>query len=511
MLKPKEQGLANLAAIEAVQRLDSGEKDPALFEALKQFNGWGSIWQVFREDANGWAKDCQKQLKILLSSEEFSAARASILNAHYTDPEIIKATWRVIQGLGFTGGTALEPACGTGLFIRHAPPQLPIQWTGVELDPIPAKIAQYLNPTATIYNQGFETVVMPDDLFDLAISNVPFGSYKVHEPRYNKLGVYIHSHFIAKMTDLVRPGGLIVVISSTGTLDTDQNEQFREWLSRKAKLVHAVRLPNNTFKEMAHTEVTTDLMFFQKVREPGLAVWINSKVTKETEQLGQNLKLNAYYIQNRQRLLGKLCLATLYGGETLGLESTGLNIPEAIIKSAAWVLPCYKSGPHNTLRTIPPELQYLKSYQFVRHNNRIYQRVGSTLVQIDNHKDQIIDLMELSEILEYLISIQGTASEEHLAIEQQTLSKKYDSLIRKYGYINSKNNETVFGDDPRYPGLQSLETTSLKKADIFTKRTSKIYQVPDSFQSAEEALIHCLNVKGRVDLDWIKEHYCPAE
>jgi hypothetical protein len=223
----------NLRAIATIKGLQSEQRKPTKdeLEILEEFNGWGAMWEVFKPD-----HPKHNELKFWLTKEEFEAANASILNAHYTHPDIVKAVWECVKHLGFNSGKVLEPSCGIGYFINEQPDN---DWTAVELDPIPSAIASYLNPKATIYNQGFEKVSLPDGYFDLAIGNVPFGSYSVFEPRYD--GLLIHNHFISKSIDLAREGGLIALITSTGTLDSEGNKEFRRSLSEKATLIATAR------------------------------------------------------------------------------------------------------------------------------------------------------------------------------------------------------------------------------------------------------------------------------
>jgi adenine-specific DNA methylase len=225
----------NLEAIATLKTLQTENRKPTHSEQLilSKFNGWGAMWQTFKSE-----HPQHEALKSLLTTEEFTKANASILNAHYTHPEIVKAVWESVKHLGFKSGRVLEPSCGIGYFLNERADN---DWTAVELDPIPAAIAQYLHPTATIYNQGFERTSLPNEYFDLAIGNVPFGSYSVFEPGYD--GLMIHNHFISKSIDLVRECGLIALITSTGTLDAEGNEEFRRSLSQKATLIAAIRMP----------------------------------------------------------------------------------------------------------------------------------------------------------------------------------------------------------------------------------------------------------------------------
>jgi hypothetical protein len=285
MIKENLEAIATLKSIQAEKR----KPNHAEQLILSKFNGWGAMWQVFKPEHPQY-----ETLKSLLTPAEFSQANASVLNAYYTNTEIVKAVWDSVKQLGFKSGKVLEPSCGIGYFLNEKAHN---DWTAVELDPIPAAIAQYLHPTATIYNQGFERTSLPNGYFDLAIGNVPFGGYSVFEPGYD--GLLIHNHFIAKSVDLVRLGGLIALITSTGTLDSPGNEDFRRSLSQKATLIAAIRLPGGTMSN-AKTQVTTDLLIFKREPEPD-AKWI------ETGEV-LDLPMNHYFIDHPDNVLGEVTL-----------------------------------------------------------------------------------------------------------------------------------------------------------------------------------------------------------
>jgi adenine-specific DNA methylase len=466
-----------------VQNLEPSKEDK---QTLSKFNGWGAMWQIFKPDHPE-----HSNLKSLLTPEEFTQANASILNAHYTHPDIVKAVWEALTHLGFDRGKVLEPSCGIGYFMTHAPRWN--LWTGIELDPIPAHIAAYLNSSATIYNQGFEKTDLPDGYFDLAIGNVPFGSYSVFEPRYD--GLLIHNHFISKSIDLVREGGLIALITSTGTLDAEGNKEFRRSLSEKATLIAAIRMPSGTMSN-AKTQVTTDLLIFK--REPELdAKWIETG-----EILG--LPINQYFIDHPDHLLGEVCLDKLYGNERLALKSDGRDVTIAIAEAIKKIKPCYsaKSASQDIL-LIPRELQYLPVNSFCIWNQEIYQRERDKLAHIPKG-ERIQANLEILEIIEELLDRQLYQTDDELTNLREKLNNQYDKFVRKYGYLSNDGNKAEFGTDPRYGLLCSLEMNG-RKAPIFTQRTTRGYTVPSKCASPKDALLHCLNVKGKVDLDWIAE------
>jgi hypothetical protein len=443
------------------------------------------MWEIFKPD-----HPKHNELKFWLTESEFEAANASILNAHYTHPEIVKAVWGCVKHLGFKSGKVLEPSCGIGYFLNEQPDN---DSTAVELDPIPAAIAQYLNPKATIYNQGFEKTDLPDLYFDLAIGNVPFGSYSVFEPRYD--GLLIHNHFISKCIDLVREGGLIALITSTGTLDTDGNREFRRSLSQKSTLITAIRMPSGTMSN-AKTQVTTDLLILKRSPEPN-AQWIETG-----EILG--LPINQHFIDHPDHLIGEVCKDKLYGNDRLALQSDGRDVGRAIVESIRKIKPCYSEiKTSQDILLIPQELQHIPVNSFCVWNQEIYQRGKFKLIHIDK-SDRIQANLEIITTVEALLNAQISESDKVVSILRQKLNHQYDRFVRQYGYLASDANQKIMEVDPRYGLLRSLEV-NYKKAPIFFQRTTRGYIPPSKCESTKDALLHCLNVKGKVDLNWIAE------
>ncbi len=307
---PKQRWENNKRAIVTLQELRASGKYPTSEQliTLGSFNGWGSIAQMFRLNPTGWERTAQVELKELLGETEYNNAKASTLNAYYTDPAIIRSIWNVINKTGLKNGRILEPACGTGLFFGGMKPhyQNKSELFGVEIDPTAAAIAQYLYPEAVIHNSPFESCQFPDNYFDLIVSNVPFGSLGISDPRYDYLRLKIHNYFLAKSSDLVRVGGLVGIITSSYTLDAPGSQRFREWLGGKLKLLTAFRMPNDTFKDIANTEVTTDFLLFQKIddeKEINSAKWLFSNKVNFDSQNWQGVGsgettevyLNQYY------------------------------------------------------------------------------------------------------------------------------------------------------------------------------------------------------------------------
>jgi hypothetical protein len=479
----------NLEAIALVKTIQAENRKPTSSEKsiLSKFNGWGAMWQVFKPE-----HPQHEELKSLLTPEEFTKANASILNAHYTHPEIVKAVWESVKHLGFEFGFVLEPSCGTGYFMDRKIGHFRNTWTAVELDPIPAAIASYLH-SGRIYNRGFERTDLPDGYFDMAIGNVPFGSYSVFEPRYD--GLLIHNHFISKSVDLVREGGLIALITSTGTLDAEGNEDFRRSLSTKATLIAAIRMPGGTMCN-AKTAVTTDLLILQKQPEQN-AEWI------ETGEI-YGLPINQYFLNNPTHVLGTVCKNKLYGHDTgLAVKADGRDVPAAIAKIIKSIEPCYKAGEsiRNT-HLIPTEFQDLPVNAFCRWNNQTWQR-GEQRMESGSWSFRVAKNLGILTMVDELLDRQLNESDEQLAELRQKLNHEYDQFVKVCGLLSSDENKALMQSDPRYNLLHSLDAGGTK-AQIFTRRTTRGYQIPKQCASAKDALLHCLNVKGRVDLNWIE-------
>ena len=308
LTSPQQKWELNKSAIES---LKNGNCD---LNALAKFNGWGAIHEIFDESKDGWYSAARKELFELIGDSNYAKASKSIVNAHYTSPKTARAIWQIVQKLGFKGGRILDPCCGTGIFFGTMPNSIALKSKlyAVELDNIPSQIASKLYPEASVYNRGFEKTDFPDNYLDLAITKIPFGSNGLHDPKYNHLQVNIHNYFLAKLSDLVRPGGLIAVVNSTYTLDA-KSSKFRNWLGSKLKLIQAIRLPSNTFENIARTQVTTDILIFQKIsssEESNIANWC---FTKGIRINGELVQLNQIYQKHQDWMLGKPSINKLYG------------------------------------------------------------------------------------------------------------------------------------------------------------------------------------------------------
>lgn len=536
--------------LEAIRSLKSHNPDP---RKLELFNGWGSCAKVFTSDEK-WCVDGREKLKELLSDREYQRASESIVNAHYTSFEVIKAMWDIVEKLGFKGGRIIEPSCGTGFFFSQMPDRIAktSELFGVELDPIPAQIAQNLYPEAKIYNQGFEDVSFPNGYFDLAIGNVPFGSYAVHDPKYNFLGINIHNYFIAKLSDLVRPGGFVFVITSSGTLDAPTSRKFRQWLGKKLILRTAFRLPAGCFGEVADTQVSPDVLLFQKV-DVGMdaekdqpSTWsecnefyfsasdwggdtanatLRDRTAEITVNRGYSYELinrrgdrryqkyvndgNDYYksyiYDGVHHLLGTPAINELYG-DGLAVASDGRDLTEAIAKIANELHCTFTDTPTTPpVILVPQQLIETKIGSFCKHEINYYVREESYLNPVSDRTlpEKIEDFWKLRQILTKVIEAQS--SPKDLANYQQALSVVYQYFTKKHGKVNSKVNVASLGLDPQYYLVRTLEKSNGELADIFTKRVCRQYKAPKLATNPTDALIHSLNAKGKLDLAFMSE------
>ncbi|MEO1372918.1 MAG: helicase SNF2 [Cyanobacteria bacterium J06635_10] len=483
----------------AIASLKNGDRD---LDALAKFNGWGAIHEIFDENKNGWCSTARKELKELLGDSEYAKASNSIVNAHYTSPNIARVIWQIVQKLGFQSGRIIDPCCGTGIFFGTMPITIAenSKLYGVELDAIPSQITSMLYPEASVYNRGFEQTDFPDNYFDLAISNIPFGSYRLHDPKHNHLQANIHNYFLAKLSDLVRPGGLITVINSTYTLDA-KSSKFRTWLGNKLKLIEAIRLPNNTFENIARTEVTTDILVFQKVSSPSesnIAQWC---FTKEIKVNGELVQLNQIYRKHQDSMLGKPSINKLYGNGFSLAPVDNINVQEKLEELTNKIEPQYSSTKLPESIIVPEELQSSKLGTFVKYLGSYYKREAKTIVKVDEENSGMIDeFLELHSILKSTINAQNTGID--IKLWQKKLLKQYETFINSYGKLNSKQNIQLLGSDPRYYIVRTLEKGG-GIIDIFYKKLCKSYSPPFIANNLDEAISHSINYKGKLDFEFI--------
>ena len=511
---------ANMAAINLLKELEFEglQASPEQQEVLSRYVGWGGLADAFDESKDNW-KDEFAELYAALTPEEYAAARASTLNAHYTSPTVIKAIYEAVGSMGFQTGNILEPAMGVGNFFGMLPESMESsRLYGVELDSITGRIAKQLYPKADITVAGFETTDRRD-FFDLAIGNVPFGQYQVNDRAYNKLGFSIHDYFFAKTLDQVRPGGVIAFVTSRYTMDK-QSPEVRKYIAQRAELLGAIRLPNNAFKANAGTEVVSDIIFLQKRDRP-------IDIEPDWVHLGENedgFPINRYFLDNPDMVLGRQTSeSTQYGRQDFTVEpyedldlATQLRYAIQNIggKYEAAELP--DLGENETIQNTIPADPNVKNYSYAVVDGEVYYRENSVMVKPNLNataKERVKGLAELRDCVHRLIDLQMWESDDiSIRAEQQKLNRLYDRFTEKYGLINSRGNALAFADDSSYYLLCSLEMlddedkTKLKgKADMFTKRTIRQRQSVTSVDTAAEALALSIGEKARVDMAYMSQ------
>ena len=511
---------ANMAAINLLKELEfeGAQATPEQQEILSRYVGWGGLADAFDERKDNW-KDEFAELYATLSPEEYAAARASTLNAHYTSPTVIKAIYEAVGSMGFQTGNILEPAMGVGNFFGLLPQEMQgSRLYGVELDSITGRIAKQLYPKADITVAGFETTDRRD-FFDLAIGNVPFGQYQVNDRAYNKLGFSIHDYFFAKTLDQVRPGGVIAFVTSRYTMDK-QSPEVRKYIAQRAELLGAIRLPNNAFKANAGTEVVSDIIFLQKRGRP-------IDIEPDWVHLGENedgFSINQYFIDNPEMVLGRQTSeSTQYGRQDFTVEpyedlalATQLRYAIQNIggKYEAAELP--DLGENETIQDTIPADPSVKNYSYAVVDGEVYYRENSVMVKPNLNataRERVKGMAELRDCVHRLIDLQMWESDDvSIRAEQQKLNRLYDRFTEKYGLINSRGNALAFADDSSYYLLCSLEMlddedkTKLKgKADMFTKRTIRQRQSVTSVDTAAEALALSIGEKARVDMAYMSQ------
>lgn len=525
----------NVAAIKLLKQLEAEDRlaTPEEQKVLARYVGWGGLAPVFSYGRDSAWESEKAELRELLTDEEYNAARGSTNNAHYTSPEVIKGVWDIIERLGFKGGKVLEPSMGIGNFFGMMPEKLRSKSSlnGVELDSLTGRIAKQLYQKASVEITGYEQTKYPDDYFDLAISNVPFGQFSLHDPKYNKFKFNIHNYFFAKAIDQVRPGGLVAFITSTGTMQSGSDaKRLRELLKNKADFIGAVRLPNTAFKENAGTEVTTDLIILQK-REPGAAPGKNNHAwleTKDSELTGkytqQPLQINEYYSEHPEMLIGKLAEDTLYGGGRLALDGTGLDVGKEL-ESRVAKFPKNIYKPRSTNRntnSLESAQRFLapsgtRSGQFIINDNSVFVNDNGEMTELPKAAQaRAKDYVGLREVTKKILDgqINPNVTDETLDGWRKDLNKVYDKFVKKYGYLNSPKNKRDLAQDPDFGIVSAIEKYTLDKktkkesaakADIFTKRTVNPIIKIDKADNPSDALALSLSNTGAVDIDYMAE------
>jgi N12 class adenine-specific DNA methylase len=517
---PKQKFQQNLAAIRTLRKLET-ESRPATEEEkakLVKYVGWGALPQVFDEFNVLWLEQ-REALRKELTKEEYEFARSTTLNAHYTAPVVVGAMYEALARFGFQGGRILEPACGVGHFIGLVPEDMLRRSTitGIEIDPLTARLAKAVYPDSDIRGQPFEQSKLADGFYDLAISNVPFGDYTVHDPRWNNYKFPIHDYFFAATLEKVRPGGLLMFITSRGTMDK-LDSTLRELLSTRTELLGAIRLPNDAFKRNAGTEVTTDVIMLRKLR-PGEAptgtAW--KETADYTNDLGEGFTLNQYFVSRPEMMLGRLRLSgRMYRDNEPTLESDKRDLGEALTEAVAR-LPqnIYQSQAQQvaepTLEQTIPAPDFVKPNAYCLHNGMVCIREDDVLRPLTDlpseTRSRIRHLIPVRDAVRACLRSQMDGSDETQVVEaRQELNHAYGMFVSRFGPINLRANQRAFDGDPDLPLLLSLEnyndeTRRATKATIFHERTIHHRKPVESASEPKEALLVSLNEQGRVDLD----------
>ena len=509
---PSEKYAANVAAIRTLKQIEAEERlaTPEEQEILSRYVGWGGLADCFEETSPHYGEP-----KSLLDSEEYAAARASTLTAFYTPPVVIRGIYKALSQMGFTQGNILEPSCGTGNFLGLLPADMAgSKAYGVELDSISGRIAGQLYQNASISVNGFETVQMPDSFFDVAVGNVPFGDFKVLDKRYDKHHWLIHDYFFGKTLDKVRPGGVIAFVTSKGTMDKE-NSAVRRYLAQRADLIGAIRLPDNTFKRNAGTEVTSDVIFLQKRDhitdlEPD---WVHL----DTDENG--IRMNRYFVQHPEMILGDMVMeSTRFGPDSACKAREGEDLSEQLANAVQFLQAEIKPYELEELdeeedKSIPADPN-VKNFSYTIADGQVYYRENSLMHPVEvsvTAENRIRGMIELRECTRRLIEYQTEGyPDEDIESEQQKLNALYDSFTSKYGLISSRGNKLAFSEDSSYCLLCSLEVLDeqgnlKRKADMFTRRTIRPHVAVTSVDTASEALAVSISEKARVDMDYMAE------
>ena len=516
---PKQKFARNIEAIQTLRTLEQEHRGATAEEqqVLSQYVGWGGLADVFDPNKENWSAE-YTQLKGLLTEEEYAAARASTLNAHYTSPVVIRAIYDAVEKMGFQSGNILEPSLGIGNFFGMLPSGMAdSRLYGVELDSITGRIAQKLYPQADITVAGFETTDRRD-FYDLAVGNVPFGQYKVNDKAYNKLGFSIHNYFFAKTIDQIRPGGVIAFVTSRFTMDS-KDSSARKYMAERADLLGAIRLPNNAFKANASTEVVSDILFLQKRDRP-------ADIEPAWVQLGQTedgFNINQYFVDHPEMVLGNLELeSTQYGHDLTVAPIEDANLADQLTEAVQHIEGQYTAveiaapdvADAEVQRKTLPADPTVKNFSYTVVDGEIYYRENSIMTQIelsDNAKGRVAGMVELRQIVNELIDQQlNDFPDEDIKASQAKLNYAYDAFTAKYGLINDKKNARLFDNDSSYYLLCSLENLdenkNLKsKADMFTKRTIRPERIVTSVDTPSEALAVSIGEHGKVDLPYMAD------
>ena len=513
----KEKFRQNVEAIRTLEKIEGENRiaTPEEQEILAKYVGWGGLADAFDETKTNWASEYQ-ELKSLLSAEEYDSARESTLNAHYTSPVIIKAIYDAMERMGFSKGNILEPAMGIGNFFGMLPEKMQeSRLYGVELDGITGRIARQLYPNADVKITGFEKTDYPNDFFDVAIGNVPFGQYKVADRAYDKHNFLIHDYFFAKALDKVRPGGMVAFVTSKGTMDK-KSPEVRKYLAQRAELLGAIRLPNTAFKENAGTEVTSDILFLKK-RDRVIDIepdWVHLCENED------GIAMNQYFADHPEMIMGKMEMVSgQFGMEATCTPDTTISLSKQLEKAISHIEGSIDEVEFDELddelaREAIPADPGVKNYSYTIVDERVYYRENSIMKPVDvseTMEQRMKGMVQIRDCTQELIDYQlNEYPEDMIKSKQAELNELYDAFSKKYGLINSQTNKRAFNQDSSYCLLCSLEKLDDEgnfkgKADMFSKRTIKKAEVVTSVDTASEALAVSLGERARVDLAYMSE------
>ena len=515
---PKAKYQANVAAIKLLKYLEetTGQATPEQQEVLSRYVGWGGLADAFDSDKSAWAAE-YSELKELLTPEEYAAARASTLNAHYTSPTVIRAIYEAVEKMGFRTGNILEPSMGVGNFFGMLPESMAgSRLYGVELDSISGRIAKQLYPKADITVAGFE-ITDRRDFYDLAIGNVPFGQYQVNDKAYNKLGFNIHNYFFAKALDQVRPGGVVAFVTSRYTMDA-KDSTVRRYLAQRAELLGAIRLPNDAFKKNAGTEVVSDILFLQKRDRP-------LDIAPDWTQVGRTedgFTVNQYFLDHPEMVLGRQeAESTAHGMDYTVNPIEGLELADQLHDAVKYIQGTYQEaalpelGEGEDIDESLPADPNVKNYSYTVVDGAVYFRENSRMVRPDLNataEARVKGLVGLRDCVQRLIDLEMDAAAPEAAIQGQMaeLNRLYDDFSAKYGLINDRANRLAFADDSSYYLLCALEVLDEdgkleRKADMFSKRTIKPHEAVTTVDTASEALAVSISEKACVDMAYMEQ------
>ena len=508
---PLERYYNNINAIRLLKKLNSEHRlaTPTEQVILSQYVGWGGLPQFFEQSNSHY-----NELKDLLTDSEYTSARESTLTAFYTPPTVISAVYKVLENMNFKNGNLLEPSCGIGNFIGMLPKTMQDSKVyGVELDTISAGIAQQLYQKSSIAAQGFEEVNVPDSFFDGVIGNVPFGDFKVLDKRYDKYNFLIHDYFFAKSLDKLRPGGITALVTSKGTMEKT-NSSVRKYIAQRAELLGAIRLPNNTFKGNAGTEVVSDILFLQK--RDRLVDIERDWVHLDTDENG--ITMNSYFVQNPEMILGEMkTVSGRFGEEVTCVPFENADLSELLSEAVANIhgeISEYEvtdelEEEDNSIPANPT----VRNFSYTVVDDKIYFRENSRMSPIEvsaTAENRIKGMIGIRDCVRNLIELQSEDyPDEEIKAEQAKLNAVYDTYVKKYGHINSRANKSAFGDDSSFALLSALEIIGdegefERKADIFFKRTIMPHKPVTQVDTASEALAVSIGEKAIIDMEYMK-------